>query len=73
MARSNTAFSPPQPVNIAVNGKTYRGSYTVGEKTITVSYLGRSETAQLGAAASAPEALARAMLAAMVQAATRGK
>lgn len=73
MARSNTAYSPPQSVDVAVNGKTYRGSYTVAEKTITVSYLGRSQTAQLGAAASAPGALARTMLAAMVQAAMRGK
>ena len=73
MARNTMAHSAPQAVEIAVNGKTHRGSYTVAEKTITVSYLGRSQTAQLGGAVAAPEALARTMLGELVRAAVRGK
>lgn len=71
MARGETAPLPAQPVQITKGGKTYNGSYTTAKGMITVSYLGRTKTTQLGGSAAAPENLARIMLRELVDAAER--
>lgn len=63
-----TAPSPAQPVQIKRGDKTYSGSYTVGGKMITVAYLGRTKTTQLGGSATAPDTLARILLGELVDA-----
>jgi hypothetical protein len=58
------ARSAPVAIEIGLNGKTYRGTYTINEieGMITVTYDRKGKIAQLGGFASAPEALARIML-----------
>jgi hypothetical protein len=58
------------PIEVEINGQTYRGAYTIDAAIdiITVSYGTRSQATQLGAAAAAPEALARIMLRELVTA-----
>jgi len=68
MARSATAPSPAQPIQITRGDKTYNGSYTIVDKTITVAYLGRTRTTQIGGSATTPENLARTVLGEMVEA-----
>ena len=67
MARG-TAPTPAQPVQITHGGKIFSGSYTIGDKTVTVAYLGRTKTTQLGGSETAPENLARTLLRALVDA-----
>ena len=67
MARRRTLSSPPRTVQIEFDEKTYTGSYAVDRKMITVSYGWRTKTTQLGGSASAPDSLARIMLAEMVR------
>jgi hypothetical protein len=67
MARG-TAPTPAQPVQITHGGKTYSGSYTIGGKTVTVAYLGRTKTAPLGGSETAPDNLARKLLRQLVDA-----
>ncbi|MGE0118618.1 MAG: hypothetical protein AB7S71_12210 [Dongiaceae bacterium] len=54
----------PVPIEIEIDGQIYTGTYTTDAAIdlITVSYGTKSQATQLGAAASAPEALARIML-----------
>lgn len=73
MTRGTAAPSPAQPVQITKGGKTYNGSYTIANKMITVAYLGRTSTTQLGGSATAPESLARIVLGELVGAAQREK
>lgn len=68
MARHGTAPSPAQPLQIARGDKTYNGSYTIADKMITVAYLGRTRTAQLGGAATTPESVASVLLGELVDA-----
>ena len=55
---------PPVPIEVEINGQTYKGAYTIDPTIdlITVSYGTKSQATQLGAAAAAPDALARIML-----------
>lgn len=70
MARE-AAPTPAQPVQITHGGKTYTGSYTVASRMITVAYLGRTKTTQLGGSVTAPESLARTLLGELVDASGR--
>lgn len=56
------APTPAQSFQIAHKGKTYTGSYTIASKMITVRYLGRTTTTQLGSSTTAPESLASILL-----------
>ena len=51
-------------VQIKRGGKIFDGSFTVADKTITVAYLATTKKARLGH--SAPEAVARKLLAELV-------
>jgi hypothetical protein len=58
------ARSAPVPTEIELNGKTYKGTYTIDATNgmITVTYSRKGKIAQLGGFALAPDALARIML-----------
>jgi hypothetical protein len=66
MAHRKSPPSPPVTIEIKRDSKTYSGSYRIDGDLITVSYLGRTQTTQLGGSASAPEGLARIMLGELV-------
>ncbi len=72
MARGSTAPSPARPIQVTVGGKKISGSYSLANRMVTVAYLGRTETAQLGGAETAAESLAKTMLAKMAGAPRRG-
>jgi len=72
MARGSTAPAPARPIQVTVGGKTVSGSYSLADRIITVAYLGRTETAQLGGPAAEAESLAKTMLAKMAGGARRG-
>jgi hypothetical protein len=59
------------PVEIKRGRKTYDGAYTVADGSITVAYLAATKKAKLGA--SAPEVVARKLLAELVAASERKK
>jgi hypothetical protein len=72
MPNPTAAASAAIPVEIKRGRKTYDGAYTVADGTITVAYLDATKKAKLGA--SAPEVVARKLLAELVAAAeTRNK
>jgi hypothetical protein len=58
------ARSAPVTIEIELNGKPYKGTYTIDATNgmITVTYGRKGKIAQLGGLASAPETLARIML-----------
>ncbi len=66
-----SAAAPAGAVQIKRGRKAYDGSFTVAGSTVTVAYLGKTKKARLGA--SAPETLARKLLAELVGAAERAK
>ena len=72
MARGRTAPSPARPIQVTLGGKDHKGSYTIEDRTITVAYLGRTETKQIVGATTTAENLAKSMLAKMASGARRG-
>ena len=54
-------------VQTNLDGKTYKGTYTVKDGAITVTYMGRTKTTQLGGLAGSPGSLATAMLSELIR------
>lgn len=71
MARGRTAPSPARPIQVTLGGKDHKGSYTIEDRTITVAYLGRTETKQIVGATATAESLAKSILTTLVSGARR--